>query len=210
MLFVLACFLRSPTSNQMSWHDQDISAARHALVRGDLVAYGEAMRMLGEGTPVPSLPAELAEHEVELTLRVREARAVESIPAAGIALGRVEAACGTCHTQVGQGPQARPSDPPGPEQIMDRHAWAVGAIEDGLVRGDVGEIERGALVLDFTPVVASGELTESLQEQLHEDASAIARVGATLDERGQAFGRVLGTCAACHQETGGGPDGVPP
>ncbi|MCP4807590.1 MAG: hypothetical protein GY913_10310 [Proteobacteria bacterium] len=206
MFLLLSCFLSNPTAVQMDWHYEDLGAARDAVIRGDLVAYEEAIRMLGERTPVPSLPTDYSEDELELVLQVREARTVKTLDEAALQVGLIAANCANCHSRVGVELRLASSDPPMPDKVMQRHGWAVERISDGLIRGDVPAIERGALVLDFTPVVAMGGLAEDLQEELHDDASDIAHVGATFAERGRSYGEVLGSCAACHKETGGGPD----
>ena len=202
MFLLLSCFLPNPTTAQMEWHYEDLGAARDAVVQGDLAAYHEAMQLLGERTPVPTLDL----GQDELVERIRQARKAETIPDAGQQIGHVVAACASCHSRQGVTPRVdERGDPPADDQVMARHAWGVEAIFDGMVLGDVSAIERGALVLDFTPTVVMGGEADALQDTLHDHASDVARVGATYDERGEAYGELLGTCASCHAHTGGGP-----
>lgn len=206
----------SPTSQpaakaraaEMLRHDELAEKERAAVVAGDL----EAFRLGMEITAVQPLPGSDPERASELIARARAGRDVGDIQAAAVALGKVGAACAGCHAVHPQARFAASGFEEGSADVIDRmqrHWWAVEAMWQGLVEPNEVAWQMGAKTL------AAADLTKV--PGFPDDPAATARASAlriaaseaasakTVEARGVAFGKVLGTCADCHQALKRGP-----
>jgi cytochrome c553 len=197
----------APERSDMAEHDELGFQARAAVVAGDLPEARSAMSLLAS-RPFPGTHPELVGPLLD------EARAGERAPdleAAGLAVGRIAAACGKCHTLH----PARRYPPSGYEEgdrdlgdRMTRHGWAIDAMWQGLVEPSDLAWQAGARALAAKDLMAVPGFPDdpdarAWAPRLAESARAAA--SAAPEGRPSAYGRVIATCAGCHRATGGGP-----
>jgi len=132
-------------------------------------------------------------------LRIEKAREIE---AAGAELGGFGSACASCHVAASVTPTFTYGPPPRELDDsfgarMERHQWAAARLWEGLIGPSEHEWLEGATVL------ATVGIGERMQEQ--------AREAQTLhgpSERAQLYGRMMSTCAECHQRVRPYPVGL--
>lgn len=133
------------------------------------------------------------------------------LAAAGRQLGKLGAACGTCHAalaaDVGLTSEPLPRDDGSLASQMRRHAWAAGQLWEGLVGPSdaswrAGAQELATARLDLVETVHEKPNAEvfELAEELRGDA---ARAAETSDREARAavYADMMTACVGCHQIT---------
>ena len=120
-----------------------------------------------------------------------------SVQAAGAALGKLGAACASCHLEQG-GPRQPQSVEPLSKGVgtMAIHAAAEQALWEGLFTPSEAAWKRGAERLAGAPELASDvEDVNALGQQLND----LARAAAAGPPRADAYGSITATCSTCHR-----------
>ena len=183
-----------------------------AVIEGDVEATRPPGRWLAEHLPRTNLPEgseQYVEEIVDLGLQLSR---VEAVADASDLLARIAFQCGSCHQRFDGGPKVERAPPWGSQrdltERMRRHAWAAGRLWDGLLAPSDTVWLVGALELSSTPLtpertperIADEELVK-LAESVHQ----MALEGLELEgraARAQLYGRLLATCAECHELIG--------
>lgn len=194
----------------MGEHWTEAEQMREAVVAGDL----ERVRALAgsfEGRmPVPGLPQDLAPLAGPLKQAVADAKGAQDATAAGLAVGKMAAACGNCHTVAKVSPdlssQLRPSKTENPSQEMVWHHVAAAKMWTSLVQHDDGRFREAVDQLGkakFQPMGGTtlGDDMLALEAKV-QGLAAEAGAEAGLEGRGEKLGRILAACATCHQTVG--------
>jgi cytochrome c553 len=186
---------------------------RDAVVRGDLPsAQRAAADLIALATKYEKpAPGSRLEAMVEAAHRVEGA---QDLHEAARSFAFLSERCGECHSLIG-GPVSGPSMPP-PQALgivprMRRHQWASSRLWEGLVAPSSEAWTSGAQVLTDAPlgaetlpaVIATPEIA-ALSTSVHDlgvEAAAATRASARI----AIYGKLLGTCAECHQRVGRGP-----
>lgn len=216
LIFVLvagACALSgrsgSTLPQHMEAHFQQVGEVQAALVAGNLEATRSPSQWLAEHQEHPDLPQGVKSPMEDLRAFARSVLRAQSVADAARSTGEMGAACGRCHTAAGAGPIFRVESmaPAGdtPSGHMMRHDWAMNRMWEGLVGPSDRLWETGATALTADPIILGGDERggkEALQlaREVH-DLGATARLQDP-DHRAGIYGRLLTTCARCHQLMG--------
>ncbi len=181
-------------------------AVRDAVVRGDLDAARRNAKELGAVT-VGGTP-EIVEHAKEMNAVAARIAAAPDLAAAARGTGALAKTCADCHARL-TGPTKLAAEPApraaGREARMQRHAWAVGELWDGLVDNSEDPWRKGSAAL-ADPTLPATELVPPKRSSPEVEAQAKGlkqlgeRAQATTDTalRSEAYGDILATCATCH------------
>ncbi|MGD8322427.1 MAG: hypothetical protein PVJ02_18385 [Gemmatimonadota bacterium] len=193
----------------MDAHFSEVGAVQAALVAGDLEATREPARWLAEHDQHPDLPQGVNSPMEDLRAFARSVLRAASVADAARCTGEMAAACGRCHAAAGNGPTFRMTSmaPSGETTTghMMRHDWAMERMWEGLVGPSDRLWEMGATALTADPIFVGGD------ERGGQEAMQLARevhdLGATArtqepEHRAGIYGRLLTTCARCHQLVG--------
>jgi len=185
----------------MSSHYNQVDEIQEAVVSGDLEATRRPARWLAthQGREFPPAAAEALEmmrNEGRIMQEQNELLAVART------LGRMGLACGSCHTatkvNVGFTVTEPPASSASPREHMQRHAWAVDRLWEGLAGPSDASWRAGAGALVHMPVDFGGnDQANRLANRVHE-LSDKATAAATPRDRAQVYGDLLETCALCH------------
>lgn len=194
----------------MEGHYTSAIAGHDALIRGDL----EALRRRLSEIQNQSLPAKAPPgwKPFHTTLRQTAQRATRasSIEAAATELGAIAQACGTCHAGLNVGdiyfwpaPKAGETER---KTMMRSHQWATERLWEG-VTGPFDEAwKRGAAALSESGLFAAKGKGVTADLSRREEALRLlgqqAQAATALPERAVVYGRLLATCAGCHQAAG--------
>jgi hypothetical protein len=142
-------------------------------------------------------------------LRIQAAR---DLATAGGELGTFGNACASCHVAAGVTPTFTYGPPPREDEHsleaqMERHQWAATRLWEGVIGPSDREWQEGATVLAVDKLDVSSMQHEKpngyvvdLAEQLQQQARDAQTMHGTSD-RAAFYGRMMTTCAACHQIT---------
>ena len=206
---------RAQSQEDMWSHFEAAAVAQAAVIRGDLDALVEPARWLAEHEE-PELPDGTEAFVRELKRAATRAAEARTIEEAGAAMGRIAAACGSCHREYrpGMEPAAR-AEPPVAAATdvgthMVRHVWAANRLWEGLVLPSNEAWEEGADVFADDPIDTDAltfddpEAVHALVVRTHELGR---RAGLETEPslRARTYGELLSTCAACHLMTGQEP-----
>ncbi|HHO49491.1 MAG TPA: hypothetical protein ENK18_01145 [Deltaproteobacteria bacterium] len=196
------CALGAPTP-----HGAEAIRARDAVIAGDLAAVVASARRLAVSLP---------DAGPELSEALAAVEASRDTVMAGEAMGMVVGQCASCHTRVGvlpslSDPAIAPSGGSLPTS-MRRHLQGAEGMWSGLVLADPQRIKQGASILASSSLTLTGTPVDSpvsplateLEVRVHDLAFQASRAD-DLQVAASAYGRMLGTCSACHAVTGGGP-----
>jgi len=213
-LLLLACSNQEATEaardeviDAMEAHWDDAETMRDAAIVGDVDAYAKAAEALHDRLPLEGLPEELGPMEQQLKKAAWDARLATGPDDLGSTLGRVVAACGTCHEAADVRPLIEPTLPPpvkgaAPPAEMLWHQVAVAELWVSILRHDADAWSQGMdKVGKAVYVVDDGTAAGAAQDALEARLQAIAEKTRGADgtaARGEAFGRLVATCAACH------------
>jgi cytochrome c556 len=172
------------------------------LLRGKLE---EAVKLAEGIATAPDEPAHgpWAAQTVVVRDRAAALARATTVPDAIALAAKVGAACADCHQELGVSPElarhgAAPPDHATVEARMLRHRWAADRLWEGLITGEDDPWRAGLDVLAATPLAFPAERA-ALAKQLQRQADQARRAKSTSsDERAQAYGELLATCAGCH------------
>jgi len=195
----------------MEEHFAVVSAARNALLIGDLDTAKERMSWIAHHEPAEGMPREWAPYAEAMRKAAVEAsrRSDANLLAQGVAT--VARQCGSCHAAEGKGPhfEVEPSNSGGSERDhMVRHNEASEALWRGLVSADDAQWAHGAELLAGQEALRglkhpSGEPTPdalmALGKQVHK-LGAAGLLEMDWDGRAKLYGELVATCATCHVE----------
>jgi hypothetical protein len=184
-------------------HYADSVGMRRALINGKLDDFRAAAAALAkaEGTPPPR--AEYRMQVDAVRVAARSAREALSIGAGAVALGKLGAACASCHLKFGG-----PDSPVAPQQLSEHtdpsmvaHAAATDRLWEGLIfpsdsswaSGMDGLLDAPKLDSDVADVAAAAR---HLRELAGKGKSA------GVEQRAAIFASVLTTCTGCHARVG--------
>jgi cytochrome c553 len=193
-------------SETMHEYFDAVDAIRAALVDGDLAAaQNEATRVVE--APLAADLAHWKEHVDRMREIGRELQASRDVEQASITAARLGAACGDCHRALGFRPELKrapePAADPEVDAQMQRHAWAVDQMWEGLVVPSDDRWKIGAAAIAEAPLVGDGSTGDVLAalEKRAAEVHALGRraVEAPPQERAALLGALLGGCGGCHR-----------
>lgn len=183
--------------------------ARDAVANGETDIGRELLTEVAT-QPMPEGISAIWAPEV-LNLHAAAGRGARAEQPEGVAQGIAEAAksCGSCHTATGYLPQLAgqmaPPSPDTPSSLMKRHAWAAQQLWDGLIIPSEDRWNEGAKVLAESNVSPTNLFTNEYVAEVgaarvHGLQAATRKVVAAdaWDQRAEAYGELLHTCASCH------------
>lgn len=142
-----------------------------------------------------------AAHEIERA---------QDVASAGLQLGRVGFACGSCHETSGGRPMF--SYGPLPREVddaldaqMERHQWAAKRLWEGVIGPSDREWMEGATVIAANILDVRRMAHEKPNAEVSALAERLQMYGRqaqdlrTLSERARFYGDMMSTCAGCHQ-----------
>ncbi len=193
--------------DRMQTHFRHATAARKAVISGDLAAVKAAAGKLAELEPIEGLPDSAKPTLVEMTGIAKRLHEAPDLAQAGKAVAELGASCAACHTLIERGPASKLADLP--EQVwseaahMNRHAWAADWMWLGLVSPSSSAWDKGLQTLSAEPTWANyADLPtmtdgEILEQQVHllVDKASEAK---TPEDRVELYGWFLTACAECH------------
>lgn len=205
--------------DRMEEHWKSAIDAREALIEGDLDKATAALGEVAKRFPREALAGDGEPHGTAVVTAATAGAAATDLTAAAEDFGQMAVHCGECHAVVkadvtADDPEAPPADPGIPSE-MKRHHAAVEQIWLGLVRPSDTEVAAAVETLQTAPLVPTGTPAEAdlpqraaeLEIGVHELASEVLR--AQGEARGEAYGRLLTTCAVCHLVVREGKGGTP-
>jgi cytochrome c556 len=193
----------------MAAHLDAASALQAAIAQGRLGdARDQAAWFATHDMEVPSQWQGYVDDMRGAALRIK---AADDVARAGLELGRLGHACGSCHeaqqARVAQAHGPAPADGATLDQQMARHTWAAVRLWQGII-GPTDELwVEGARVMATTRFDILGSTHDKpnaevieLAERLHEQAQQ-ASVQTEHAARAQLYGEMMATCASCHRIT---------
>ena len=147
---------KSPLQAHMSEHFQKATAARDALIYGQIDAARADLTWLAEHVIADELP-DVGEAWLEPMRKAAAAGAeAQGAEAMGEQLGKLGLACGSCHDAMGASPKLRASLPPLPDEglqsHMGDHAWAVERMWASLVVPDADAWTQAVELIGTEPL----------------------------------------------------------
>jgi len=194
----------------MEGHYEVAILSHDALIQGDL----EKMRRRLARIVKQELPARAPKSWRSLHARLHEAARgasrISSLESAGSVMGDVAEACGTCHAALGVGNiyfwPAPPDEDDKLKTAMRTHQWATERLWEGVTGPFEEAWPRGAEALADIRLFADDDDTVKISLRAREaklrKMGRKAKEATGLHERALIYGRLLTTCAGCHQEAG--------
>lgn len=212
-----ACAGRSveaPMEDRMWFHFGETAVIQTAVLDGDLYRVREPARLLAQHANASDLPEGSDAYVQALRDRARSAQEATDLSAAALATGQIGATCGSCHAGLGQGPRFDTQGWPAASSTyvgghMIRHSWAADRLWEGLVGPSDAAWNAGATALAGEPLrveelgLPSDRVSEAkkLAARLHDLGTEAGSVTGPSD-RASEYGRLLVTCASCHELAG--------
>lgn len=216
---------KAELAKHMREHQAYAKTLQLAVVRGDLDAAHKPAKWLAEHDVKAELPEILRPQLDAMQKLAANIMEDEDSVSAAQHLGAMATTCGGCHTVAGITPDfAELPDPASaktPKAHMQRHFWAANELWQGLIGPDEMAWTRGARRLDESPLghdellEEAVDIPEGISEEDHEKIANLrkkvhaqskkAMNTTSLDQRGQIYGELIGTCAPCHAIMGKGP-----
>lgn len=200
-----------PQSARMTEHFVRAGQLYAAVAAGNLDSVRLRAQDILDHESGEGLPARSQGYVDELRSFTALASRAPDVESAAIAVARVGAACGACHTFLKEGPEYRntqTSPPPEESDVagrMHRHRWAADRLWEGLIGPSDASWRAGALVLRDAALHTDALTRDVAQyEQVTKLAWTVHEIGARADlehdwrRRSAIYGELLGTCARCH------------
>ncbi len=193
----------------MRRHFLEAAQVRAALVKGNLHEAGVAADALGNMDDLAPIPRKWKPVIERLQFEAKRIHQSVDIPDATAAFADIGATCGSCHrTNTGPNPGfgAPPPTTGALAARMQRHAWAMERLWEGLYAPSDASWKAGADALQgaqFPKEVTDrgGVHTRSAASRFGALVPSIA--GETTPEgRAKVYASLLETCAACHVSSG--------
>ncbi|MDH3974605.1 MAG: hypothetical protein OEV42_10045 [Deltaproteobacteria bacterium] len=194
----------------MEKHYDSAILSHDALIQGNLEALRRRLSQIETQTLPPAAPESWRPHHARLRKAARSAAGISSLEKAGPVMGAVAEACGACHAALGVGTfyywPSPPDEKGGVEREMRTHQWATERLWEGVTGPFQEAWYRGAAALAEARVFGnegSGVKNSLLNREAElRDLGRTAKATKGLHERAVIYGRLLTTCAGCHQEAG--------
>ena len=193
---------------EMYVHYQQVGEIHTAVILGDVGATRAPAQALARARQTYGAEADGA--WLVMLTEARLIQAQEELTDIARSVGRMGLACGACHLAMDRGPTMRPGEPPpssgNPGAHMARHQWALDRLWEGLVApsGSAWAAGAGALgdePMDLGPTGNQPTENERLAGMVHELGDE-ARHTPEWEARADVYGRLLQTCALCHEHLG--------
>lgn len=193
----------------MEGHYHAAISGHDALIRGDIETLRSRLAKI-EGQSLPTAaPKSWRPYHAELRKAAQSAAMVTDLEGAASVMVAVTEACGTCHAALGvEKIYFWPAPPDAEDTIkttMNTHQWATERLWEGVTGPWDNAWDRGTAALAKTQIFEAGDaVTNSLRarEAALRELGQQAQETSGLHERALIYGRLLNTCAGCHQEAG--------
>lgn len=200
----------SASAARMAEHFADSVKIKEAVIAGDLSGIRAPARRLLE--PADASPEAWRPFITANAEFARAALAAKRLPGAAQAAAGLARTCGDCHAAMGAGPVFDlPHDTPAPaahdvHKHMQRHQWAADRMWDALVSRSEYAWMVGAITLTDAPMERDDiNVDVELPDDLFDLGGEVHALGALAVEtagwnaRADVYGKILITCAGCHQ-----------
>lgn len=201
--------------NKLRWHMSEhfdkATAARDAVVKGDVGASNEALSWMGGHLePVEGMDPNARPFLDALHSTAQTAGAAKTPAEAGTGLGAVAESCARCHQslQVTLSPVVASLSPTADRSggHLERASWMVGALWTGVIASADSAWSGGAEVLTKMPqdagawgVASPGPGALAAADLINAQMkTAVAAENRTT--RAESFGKIVGACGSCHAE----------
>jgi hypothetical protein len=191
--------------SHMYAHYTQVGEIQDAVMRGDLDATRGPARWLAthQGDEYGAGGEEALE---KMRTEARIIGGQRDILEIGRAVARMGAACGSCHSTTGGGPDITVGEPPpsstNPGPHMARHAWGAERLWEGLFGPSDAAWAAGAGALSSMPLdFGANDQANRLARRVHELSRTARTVRAPAD-RARLYGDFLETCSLCHGALG--------
>ncbi len=193
----------------MHRHFQDAAQVRSALIRGDLHAAVLSAGRLADMNDLAPIPKAWKPMIQRLQFEAQRIQQSVDVPEAAAAFADIGATCGSCH-RTGSGPNPGFGAPPAATGStatrMQRHAWAMDRLWEGLYAPSDASWKAGADALAGEPFPKAvldkgGVHTRSAADRFMAIVPSVA--GQTTPEgRAKVYASLLAVCSACHVASG--------
>ncbi|MCB9675336.1 MAG: hypothetical protein H6737_09485 [Alphaproteobacteria bacterium] len=215
MWMLLSVALAAPADEEsvrdgMAAHWTAAESARDAVIAGNAeFARRVARAWLDREAPDDPLLRDARDRLKGPFTQIADAKTVAE---AGVGVGALAGACGACHAEARTDRSYEPPTPPKSKSAMQHHRAGAEFMWAGLIANSRPLFEAGAstlasgnLAVDGLPSGTELERTAGELEMQVQDTAARARRSKDPAEQARLYGKMLGTCATCHQLTHGGP-----
>jgi hypothetical protein len=211
-LAAIAACARQPETpaEHMQEHFAHVERVRDAVMAGDLDAARRPAEWLAGHEVMDGIPTGWEQHVTQMRRLAQMVVDAQDFAAAASATADMGGLCGGCHQSLDEGAQFTivvvPSEESGVIAHMLRHEWAADRLWEGLIgpsdeswRVGAEALGEAALEPQDTP-----EEVGVLARQVHElGAQAAETFGFT--DRAALYGRLITSCARCHELMEAGP-----
>jgi len=214
LAFASNASLQQPTSDParatfMQAHFSQAIVLHDAVARGDLVAARTQAALLADHRPAVPFPTGAQAYFGLMTYDAGRVRAAMTIEHAAQAAASLLSRCGQCHLAMhvrGAVAATRDSEVGGLVGQMLAHQRATDMLLEGLIGPSTATWDAGARgfatlgisaeAMPSRQLAAKARIANARSSQLAADAARAERP----PDRARAYGRILATCASCHQE----------
>ena len=205
------------SARSLHMHEQlvRLTDVKASLLIGELGAAREPATWLAEHAPadIPPMYESFIDAMQSHAVDVVESQNVED---AAKGMATIATDCASCHSAMRVNLEFGFDEPPPQwtdmQSHMQRHQWAMDRLWEGLIGPSDAAWARGIRMLAEAPLKGTentwGEEEDhggdALARQVHE-LGMVAATALTPEARSTVYGEIIGTCAACHTRTGGGP-----
>jgi cytochrome c553 len=202
---------REETQSHMRDHFERASDLHAAIINGDLARARESASWIREHEPMTSSPPSWDPYVERLRGAADQVIHASDVESVASAAGLIVRTCGTCHAALAEEMTftASPSPPDDPATIshMQRHNWAAERLWEGLAIPSEEAWATGIQTLnesalgpeDLAAATLSPSELSTLTERVHELGEEGAQA-VSWNARTSVYGRLISTCAACHQQ----------
>jgi hypothetical protein len=191
-----------PQAVPMAEHFVQADEIRDALIAGDLDKAKTPANWLLENMVTEDMPVRWRAHVPKVRRAAKTIAEATELADATAAAGKLAAACGECHADIGveMKPPHRsvPLNDDSAFAQMDRHGYAAERMWDGLIGPFDDAWSEGATLMRDAPLHgdAAPEPVMSLASAVHDLATS--SVGLDANKRGERYGEIIASCAGCH------------
>ncbi len=194
----------------MKAHFLQVRALKDAVIAGDYAATRAPSTWLAEHGAPSDVPDSWIEHVTDLKVIAAGARDARDLAGVAEAVGALAHSCGNCHVALKAVPELAVPPAPlygeSPDEVMRRHAWAADRMWEGLFGPSERSWQAGASLLaqpglfppELKTIGAGAPELVRLEARVREIGSDAVGETDSL-ARGALYGRLLATCASCHQ-----------
>lgn len=199
----------------MQEHLQQVTRIRTEVIRGDLNGLRQPATWLARHEPAPEAAILYVPFILSMRGHASEILEARDIRTAAADVSAIATDCANCHiaseVDLDFGQKTEPSAWSDMDSHMQRHQWAIDRLWEGLIGPSDAAWSRGIRMLAEAPlhgteatwdetVVDGNEMARRVHELGREAATALLP-----HARAAVYSEMLGVCADCHSQTGGGP-----